>query len=462
MTGGATTAARSGRVSISQNWLNEYARTHAGFRAPNLNGHLFLLPDVTPEENFKRLQKAVADRKREGQKWEDHEWAPKNYNPSHPWPFNIPLDERPQPSSYCSGPGKPADTLNGKCLSCAHHIRRCHNGRTIEGACTTCQGARAISAYLKGEEARSGGTRKDSTATGKCRTCYWPQREFFLNDHDSAKLFHKDAWYNNHNTSEAKKERAERAERARALKEAGKNAEGEAAAAPPQQQAQPRTAGHDTPSASARRAGPRAVRNPVAQGSISASVQATTEGHGAEAFNLLTRDFVFDPALFAESAVNDERFDSDLTTDQEQPPTSGMDEPTVNSRGTKRGRADDLDEPGVSSKRARGGDVLHPFEAPPIQPRAHSPPKPLTSCGATKRVRDDDESDSQVSAKRPRRENSSTRLGSLSTPQVPARAPAVSLDDVPSKDDDAVTVSYRQLLKRIDEHKRNGDSWQAA
>jgi len=402
------------------------------------------------------LQKAVADRKREGQKWEDHEWAPNHYNPSHPWPFNIPLNERPQPSSYCPGPGKPADTLNGKCLSCAHHSRKCHDGRPRQGACTTCRGAGAIRAYLKGEEAGDGGNTKDSTATGKCRTCYWPQREFFLNDHDSAKLFHKDAWYNNHNTAEAKRERAERA---RALKEAEENAGSKAAAAPPRQQAQRRTAAHDTPSAPARRTGLEAVRTPVSQGSVSAAVQATNGGHSVEAPTLPTRDFTYGPALLAESAVNDQRSDYDLTTDQDYPQTSRVDEPTVNSQGTKRGRADDLDEPGVPSKRARGGDV---FEGPVMQSRAHPTPESLTSGGAAKRIRNDDDSNSQVSPKRPRRENSSTQLGSLSTPQAPLPAPAASLDDVHSKDVDAVTVSYRKLLKLIDEHMRNGNLWGAA
>lgn len=435
---GATGATASGRAPISQNWLNEYGRTHPGFRVPNLHSHSFLDPYDTPEGNFKRLQKAVADRKREGQKWEDHEWAPENYSLLHPWPFNIPLHERPQPSSYCPGPGKPVNTLKGKCLSCTRYIRKCYDGITRGGACTTCQGSRYIRAYLDGEERGGSPPEKPSTATGKVRVCYWPQREFFLNDHDSAKLFHSDAWYNNKNTRKGKEERAQRA---RALSE---DEAGDGAAADVLQQ-QPRSQSLDSQTAE-----------------TPALARAITLSYDADVSSWPTRPIAFDTAQSIGLAVNGQTSGSHFTTDRQCLSMSGFSEPDLNSRGTKRGRTDGLEDLEVSAKRARTGDGPSLSQSPTDQPHAHVTTGPVTTRRGPEGARERGNGDGQTSAEQRRPENMSIQLGLLPLSQTPDGTYTVNLGDVPSSDDVTVNALYRRLLDQIAHFTRTGDIWQVA
>lgn len=279
--------------------------------------------------------------------WDDHIYHPKKWHRGlspRVWPFNISPDARPRPKSYCPGPLKPADTAEGgKCLQCEHNDRECYGGPTANGKCTTCQGAKGIQNYLRS-------TGVSAKASGQTRRCYWPQREFFLNEFHSVKLFDKDCRWIDGNTAEEIAQRQQDEEKlraARARKDARNKKEEErarATAAKSQERARKAAelahsaraagaAGYGQPQPTAMPVGPQValpdsafrrsmlepgphrtgILNPVALGLISASGQQVTSGSAMPRNN----------------------------------------EATSNNRGTKRGREAESGELQVPAKRAR-------------------------------------------------------------------------------------------------------------
>ncbi|KAK5943840.1 hypothetical protein PMZ80_003121 [Knufia obscura] len=222
------------RVPISQLWLEEYGRNHPEFDVPNLFDHPILDAYATPEENFKLMMDDVMAKKVGIESWADHPYSVRNWSRRHPWPWCIDPDVRRPPELYATGPGKPADTgADNKCLTCIKNVRDCYDGKVEDGRCTTCQGKAAIRAYKKSLDG------KESTASGQRRICYWPQREFFLNDHDSVKLFNKKARWCNENTAEAKSKRGKKGQQAeedQSFEDDGGYAEATTAYEPPESQ----------------------------------------------------------------------------------------------------------------------------------------------------------------------------------------------------------------------------------
>ena len=356
MIGGHPNASRptspAPRIPISQNWLDEYGQHHRDFRVPDLYSHEFLDPYATIEDNCRRLEKAVAAKQKKGVSWGDHLWAPKNCKASNPWPFNVPLDDRPTPASYCPGPGKPADTINGKCLCCAKQPATCFDGPIKDGKCTTCQGEKALEAYqnsIATTPGNSGVAQKPGRRTGKTRVCYWTQREFFLNDLDSARLFDKDVRYLPGNTAEAKAKRAQ------------EKAEEEAAAAVAAQYRMPQSfEGGPAPPANAaafpptRQSGPSSILNAVGMGLVSAPVQSTVPApYGTEGSGLSTiSNPVLDPALFSEPAVEGQVWGNDIF-EQNAWNIPGSSDLVSKKRSNKRAREDGSTEARMETKRRR-------------------------------------------------------------------------------------------------------------
>ncbi|KAK5319766.1 hypothetical protein LTR70_004950 [Exophiala xenobiotica] len=331
----------------SQEWLNQYGRNHPGFDVPNLSNHDFLRPDVTPEENFELMRDHVQKEREKVEDWEDHIYHPKKWHRGltpRVWPFNISPDARPKPESYCPGQLKPADTAEGnKCLQCEHNDRECYGGPTANGKCTTCQGAKGIRKYLKSIDARD-------KASGQTRRCYWPQREFFMNDFHTVKLFHKDCRWIDSNTAEAIAEHEkdeEKLKAARARKEARtRKEEARARATTAKSQERARKAAEMTQAA--RAAGAASQRQPQSAAPPTRPQTVLTSS--------VPRPNMFKPGPYRTGILNPVA--QGLIPASGQQVTSGsalsrMDEPTLNNRGTKRGREAESDELGVPAKRTR-------------------------------------------------------------------------------------------------------------
>lgn len=331
----------------AQEWLNEYGRTHPGFDVPDLSHHDFLRPDVTPEENFELMRDHVQKEREKVEDWEDHIYHPKKWHRGlspRVWPFNISPDARPKPELYCPGPLKPADTAEGKkCLQCEHNDRECYGGPTVNGKCTTCQGAKGIQKYLKSIDARD-------KASGQTRRCYWPQREFFMNDFHTVKLFHKDCRWIDSNTAEAIAEHEkddEKLKAARARKEARtRKEEARARATAAKSQERARKAAEMAQAARARGAASQRQPQSAAPPTRPQTVLTSFE----------PRPNLFEPGPYRTGILNPVA--QGLISASGQPVTSGfalsgINEPTPNNRGTKRGREAEPDELEVPAKRTR-------------------------------------------------------------------------------------------------------------
>jgi len=334
---------------MSQEWLNEYGSNHPEFEVPDLSNHDFLRPDVTLEENFELMRAHIQKEREKVKEWQDHKYHPSKWHfglSSRVWPFNLPLDARPQPKSYCPGPDKPANTAEGnKCLQCEYNLRECYNGPTEEGKCTTCQGAKSIKEYLKS-------LGKRDQASGQTRRCYWPQQEFFLNDFHSVKLFHKDCRWIESNTAEAKAEYAQdeaKKQAARAKKDArARKEERKAQAAIARSQERARKAAETAKKQKQEATRAAGQHYPLPRAPFSGT---QTTSIGSAPLPRMVR------AMSRSTGILDLVAQGLISASQrelpQEPSVSGANESTQNSRGTKRTREIDVSELNRPSKRPR-------------------------------------------------------------------------------------------------------------
>lgn len=339
----------SGHVLISQDWLNEYGSNHPEFEVPDLSDHDFLRPDVTIEENFELMRAHVQKEREKVKEWQDHKYHPSKWHSglsSRVWPFNLPLDARPQPKSYCPGPCKPANTAEGdKCLQCEYNLRECYNGPTKEGKCTTCQGAKSIKEHLKS-------LGKKDKASGQTRRCYWPQQEFFLNDFHSVKLFHKDCRWIESNTAEAKAEHAQdegKKQAARAKKDArARKEEQKAQAAIARSRERARKAAETAMKQKQEATSATGQLYPLPRAPFSGT-QTTSIGSAPlpRTVRAMSRSTgILDPV--AQGLISASRREL-----PQEPTVSRAIESTKNNRGTKRTREIDVGELDIPAKRPR-------------------------------------------------------------------------------------------------------------
>lgn len=481
---------------------------------PDLTGHPFLDPHATPEENYKNMENDVQEKRKRVIKWEDHEYSPQNWHEGLPWPWCVHPDVRPKPQSYCPGPGKPADTIKGRCCSCVKQGRTCHDGETIEGKCTTCQGGEAIEKYLKAdndetelngnvdkseddqeqfehsdrseqdETSESGRPANDEKPKGQIRTCYWPQREFFLNDHDSVKLFHKEARYNYRNTTEGKAQQSQGQVRVRPKARSGaktaargrKIASKKAAEKPvPKRPATTRRQAPRSSRAPTRgtatgpnqavgyRPAPQSVAtnifDPVAHGLVSMPVQNTTSQYLGDGFT----KSVLDPALSAENQDLDRTAGPGLVKDQHTAVASDLGEPNLTRFGIRRAPEYGRNDVVMTSNRSRTE------ASPPLfdqlrthRPSTSAPFDALSGSRGTKGVPSDNADGSNLPTKRVHGSTTFASTDLMNAPPIHIRRPTTSLNAEASRNDDGVTAAYRQLLRQLEAHKQAGDHNMAA
>ena len=380
-------------MPISQIALNKFGEEHPEFEVPNLYDHPFLNPYALLEENFKRIQDNVAEERAKVEQWTDHPYAAKNWHPNHPWPWSVHPDARPSPQSYCKGRGKPVTTKIGKkCLTCEKHHRECFDGETRDGKCTTCQGQKAIQAYQKSQ-----GQKGDER--GQSRVCYWPQQEFFINDHDSAKLFHKKARWCHKNTKKEVSKRRVRNEDAEKATGAAQRLSQTPSSSP--------SSGCTTWSENA------SIGTPPRSQRLSGKIDAVVHGLSlapvaplrAASRGEVGGGGIFDPVAHGYISAPDQNFQTGS-------------ESLMNSRGTKRGRTQDIEKLSLPAKRSRDERRLTPI---------------------------------------PSFSNYSIELDQLPNNSV-VSAPFA----MPPKDGDLVRGQYDQLMYQFEQHKVAGNYMEAA
>ncbi|KAK5943845.1 hypothetical protein PMZ80_003126 [Knufia obscura] len=182
----------------------------------DFSDHPFIMLGLSWQENAARFDKYIHDvMKQDGTtKMTDHRYHISRYSPNHPFPLNIELKDRTDPSAFMPSTETPGEPRVSECLTCACSVynRGCLDP-TGEGKCLTCQGSKEITRVLRLLRKLS----PDQKKSGKKRNCYWPQPEHLINTLATAKLFHRGkltkdgrwpgARYIDENTNEKRSER---------------------------------------------------------------------------------------------------------------------------------------------------------------------------------------------------------------------------------------------------------------
>lgn len=144
----------------------------------NITDHHVYDTDYTLEDNSAMLYQHCKDLA-EGTDAETdmskHPYA--TYSPKHVYPFNIAVENRLDPASFC--PNTQDQDIAVRCLSCQTG-RKCI-GPPSNGKCVTCQGSKELKRVMEAQGRKP--------TTNKVRTCYWPAKELFIWDESVALLF---------------------------------------------------------------------------------------------------------------------------------------------------------------------------------------------------------------------------------------------------------------------------------